>query len=550
MKSKTYKFLLPPGIGDQHWCIQFAYPFAKIRNSKIDWKVQDHNPKRTKEFLNLIDITNSVEYIKNDYPEWFDYHKPFEEQVIEDKVNPIIVNNWLDQKGIRVERCYKKSPSVTEYPIIIPTKYINQVKELKEKLNNNYIVFYTSSKRNNDRLNSYRYANIAESIIDKTTPILIGKEWDNDMLYEITGDLDNRGYKRDKDYYYFLDYPIAFILELIKQSKMLFGYQSGLHIMADVFNTPFYMLYFPHLKAMVGKWIKKKNKQQSVETFFNSFDINLFNDYLKKLLNKKEENKIIPNIRVERQNKMNKECNLKEFFKGFNFPIYYKSSPHIYSDNYYNLMFDFASEISSNGNQDKKNILILGGLFGCSTKSIAEGIGKEKINRIRIIDNESEYKSNNILLSNTDIGLKDIPILLFPRTWQEGIEQKEIKEEKFDLILIDTDISYENVKTQIEWSYSRLNENGGIIVDDLVHENVQKAVQDFGKNTKDCKITYKLQPESYTGMAFIKKNIQEKFDINDEKHKIANPVKPKQIRKPRKKRTIKPKVEKEKKIDK
>ena len=54
--------------------------------------------------------------------------------------------------------------------------------------------------------------------------------------------------------------PIRETFHLIKEAKYFISYQSGLCMLAEEFNTPTLMVWFPHLRKMKDSWVRKERQ--------------------------------------------------------------------------------------------------------------------------------------------------------------------------------------------------------------------------------------------------------------------------------------------------
>jgi len=210
------------------------------------------------------------------------------------------------------------------------------------------------------------------------------------------------------------------------------------------------------------------------------------------------------------------KIDLKKLFSNFTFPEYYKNSGHIYSDKYYNLMYSFAKFVKSRFAKNKKfNLLILGGLYGCSTKSIVEALG-DSVKTIEIVDNGSEYKGQNDILKQNL--LQDYVFTLYDEDWRKFIKDNP---DTYDFILIDNEISKSSVEKQLDWAFKRCSKKGGVIVDDLANKDVRAVVENFEKKNSDkCTVKYIHQPDSWTGMAFILKDVIDIVPFDEDEDEI------------------------------
>lgn len=81
--------------------------------------------------------------------------------------------------------------------------------------------------------------------------ILIGAEFDRVIMEQVSKGLGQ--------HQIFMQEKPAKVLHLIRQCHFFIGHQSGLSILADNFDIPQLMVYYPHLAKMQSAWCKREN---------------------------------------------------------------------------------------------------------------------------------------------------------------------------------------------------------------------------------------------------------------------------------------------------
>jgi hypothetical protein len=93
---------------------------------------------------------------------------------------------------------------------------------------------------------------------------LIGASYDNWKLQEIAMGLVKRGFELEV----FIDSPAAKVIDIIRRGKYFVGYQSGLNVLADNFDVPQVMIYFPQLRKMRDTWCKPRHAGKLFHAYF------------------------------------------------------------------------------------------------------------------------------------------------------------------------------------------------------------------------------------------------------------------------------------------
>jgi hypothetical protein len=273
------------GLGDIFWVYQKIAPHFKTINLNICVVVLDHVQNRSLPWMPLLPQVGEVKLRLVDgevYNEMVttrynlsDTIKNWQESHL-DSV-PYAVNKWLED-GIRLDeidnmKVMTDVPLKME-PINVPFK--------------KYMTLYVSGSAKNRNLPCWsidqwlEYVDLLYSKYNPDLPIVvIGANFDREAIEEVSLGLCHR---RIETVSYMNESP-AKVAQIIANSKLFVGYQSGLNIIADNLDVPQVMLYYDHLKPMMYTWCKKKNIEtkffadlfsSSPESVMKKFDLTPF----------------------------------------------------------------------------------------------------------------------------------------------------------------------------------------------------------------------------------------------------------------------------------
>jgi len=85
--------------------------------------------------------------------------------------------------------------------------------------------------------------------------VMIGANYDEKAMEPISNDLREKGIEIET----YIDLPPINVCSIIKNSLYFIGYQCGLNVIADNFDVPQLIVYFPNLERMMYTWCKKRN---------------------------------------------------------------------------------------------------------------------------------------------------------------------------------------------------------------------------------------------------------------------------------------------------
>lgn len=247
MKSLTLK--VPQGIGDVFWIYQKLYNYCDELNFKV-YYIHELNPLicRSEAWLKKWPKVNKVTFEKCTQMEYCRCISMYEsiERVISGEFDEYSCNRPLE-KGIRLEDIDPEHK--VEWNIDLPTQEVDLEYD-------DFICLYVSGMTDEqytgfDRWSVaqwLRFINMFKALTDIPI-IMIGASYDRKVEERIS----------EGRFPIYTDREPEEVLYILKKAQMFIGYQSGLNILADNFNTKQVMMYFPILAQMVGSWCQKQN---------------------------------------------------------------------------------------------------------------------------------------------------------------------------------------------------------------------------------------------------------------------------------------------------
>lgn len=262
------------GIGDILWVYQKVSPYFDTINFNIfvlksgDTKIQS----RAEPFLYLLSKTGRVTYELvdlNTFQELVASHLPIK-NIIEEwdsgKRKLSYACNKALEEGCRIENIDPDYEILETVPL--PSQPFQPLSQKK------YVVLYVSgSLANKDVIEKgawtvsmweqfvihfYKRFNIDYHLV------IIGADFDEVIQNELAAKLSE--HKIENTVYTNL-HPSQ-VVDIIQNSIVYLGYQSGLSIIADMLDTKQVMLYYSWLKGLMYSWPKKKNIDNKV---YNAF---------------------------------------------------------------------------------------------------------------------------------------------------------------------------------------------------------------------------------------------------------------------------------------
>ncbi len=118
------------------------------------------------------------------------------------------------------------------------------------------VIFYTSSTKGNIQWDGWQPAQWEELsyYLGKDCSIgVVGAEWDREYLEILRMELGDNAQ-------FHIGVPLPEVLGMIKNTKILVGFPSGIPILSTILTVPTVMFYPDVLKDMPGTWVSPDNK--------------------------------------------------------------------------------------------------------------------------------------------------------------------------------------------------------------------------------------------------------------------------------------------------
>lgn len=298
MSKPPITIYTPAGVGDSMWSLQYV---IGMTDRPINLRTYKRPGFASRFMLGIKNIISVEEFdsINNKSISFNDFVKICREndkrycklKNLEDIDVMYLEINTSMEKGFRLENQFHNLKSTFNIDWeITETDKINLEKIINLK-NQNYIVIYTSSYKNNkssqcgnwgpDNWTSI-YEHLLENLDSSYKIITIGAEYDFDLSKYVFNKLKH---ERKKELIYINESNSTFVIHLLKNSKALINYQSGIGCMSLTYNhIPTYMLYFSHLSHLCQSFCHPDcvgNELLYMPVLFKDFDINHFHKWLK-----------------------------------------------------------------------------------------------------------------------------------------------------------------------------------------------------------------------------------------------------------------------------
>lgn len=251
---------VPQGLGDIFWVYQKLAPYFNQINFSILVMKGDEVSKRSEAWLNLLPKVKSVGFK-------LVYDKEYYQLINKKYYVKDILSKWQNGTIVVKYSCNlpleegKRLDEIDEFAISsdIPLKSESFAVPFDEFVTL-YISGATKSHGNiKDIWTVDQWIECVQLIyhkLSRTLPIImIGANFDRDIMYEATGKL----LKEHIPTVPIVQETPARVCHILKNTKLFLGYQSGLNIIADNLDTKQVMIYFDKLHKMQYTWCKEKN---------------------------------------------------------------------------------------------------------------------------------------------------------------------------------------------------------------------------------------------------------------------------------------------------
>ena len=290
--EKNITLNVPQGVGDILWVYQKFYDHVDRINFNIIVTQHQYNENsklrdRSVNFIKLLNKVNNINLLVK--PSSY-YHQvsnsTYDMKDILDKNQPSDYScNHALEKGVRIEDIDEKYS--VHHNIHINQDNNNSI--LKEKTDKSYIVLYVSgstlnkdAQRKNSLWSIVQWCQFIDLFFDhhnlskkEYDIVIIGANYDMLVVSKINEILRLRYSVLN-----FIDLNPFDLISIIKNSFYFIGYQSGLNVIADIYDVPQIMVYFPYLENMLYSWCKKDHiKSIFFATTFNNTPEKFYNNF-------------------------------------------------------------------------------------------------------------------------------------------------------------------------------------------------------------------------------------------------------------------------------
>jgi len=149
-----------------------------------------------------------------------------------------------------------------------------------------------------------------------------------------------------------------------------------------------------------------------------------------------------------------------------------------------------------------KKILEIG--FACGTSAAFMLLGMDKKSKLTSVDPFQKLQWDSFGLKVVEKILEENNLSKTMHQWKPNYSHTffNMKNNKYDLCFIDGDHSYEGTMIDLEGCHKLLNKNGLLVIDDVLHKPVKKAIYDFINN--NSKMYKKIENNLQTMSGYIK----------------------------------------------
>lgn len=248
------------GFGDIIWVYQKFAPYFRKLNFTIYITADDPVQKRCTDMLRIFEQTGTVNFEivpSKVYQKAANHFYRLQDALDDYKAGRPVeyaCNGWLDN-GFKLDEI--DPGAVVAHDI--------KIKQIKISAPQNYLALYVShgsmvkSNMNNPRLGLWdceTWARFATKFMDqmgeKMPIVLLGAKFDEDALAKMDSLL-----RPDNEVYVLMQEAPEVVAGVLANARFFIGYQSGLHVLADLLNTPQIIILFNCLRPMLDTWCRQ-----------------------------------------------------------------------------------------------------------------------------------------------------------------------------------------------------------------------------------------------------------------------------------------------------
>jgi len=241
------------GIGDIFWVHQKMYPYFDRVNYNVLMTCEDETQRRSLKFLPLLPKCGEVKAKVVDGA-FYNRVATWRFGILPILDNPSIVHQYAVnrplEEGIRLE--------AIDIGAKVEWGVQWQVPDASAK-EGDYLMLYVSgsSRHYHDKFSPEQWAMLYATMLKRHSlahlpVVLIGASYDAWMQKSVLARLQQQGIQAEM----VIDGAPDVSIRLLRDAKLLVGFQSGLNVIADNYDTPVIMVDFNHLKTMAHSWCK------------------------------------------------------------------------------------------------------------------------------------------------------------------------------------------------------------------------------------------------------------------------------------------------------
>lgn len=230
------------GVGDIFWVYQKLSPHCDLINFNLLITAPDPVQERAKPFIDLLPKVGAVVFKQ----------VPGDEYVRAARCRPLIhettdgcvyaVNNYLES-GTRLDDIDGDVEWAVQF----------NVSPLRVR-EGRYVCMYVSGspRHYHDKFTPVDWAELFVKLNIPDDLVLVGAEYDRWMLDEVGAELTKRAVAFETC----IAQPAETIIRLLRDARLMIGFQSGLNVIANNYGVPTIMVDFNHLRPMARTWCR------------------------------------------------------------------------------------------------------------------------------------------------------------------------------------------------------------------------------------------------------------------------------------------------------
>lgn len=252
------------GVGDIFWVYQKLAPYVDAIDLSITILRHDEVQRRAVAFVKLMPKVRSVDF---ELQQPWVYHQLAQSYTRLDQVlqsgGAYACNARLEQ-GVRLEAMDPGFDPQWDVPLLVPEE---------RYLPGEYVAAYVSGNKHDSSWDDDVWADFIAGVVwakglTRQRVVIVGASYDAGRANSVADKLHR---VHSVGATAAIDLPAAEVVRVLRDASFFIGYQSGLNVLADNYDTPQVMVYFPHLRKMMNTWCKPGHAESGVFRAF-TFD--------------------------------------------------------------------------------------------------------------------------------------------------------------------------------------------------------------------------------------------------------------------------------------